>query len=445
MQGLILLSIVCVNGLISLSEMALVSSKKVRLQRMVDEGRRGADIALAMSESPTRFLASVQICLTVLGIMAGAHSGATLADDIERWVVAAMPSLTRWGHPIGVAFIIAFDTFLMVFLGELLPKRLALLAPESIAVRMAPTMRRLGLTLSPFANLLGRMTDTVLNRLPIKNFPDEQQTVTEDEFKLLITQGAEEGMLDRHEESMIKRVLQFGDITAEDLMTPRTKLVGLDLADSAEANIEKMLASNHASFPVYRGSIDNLVGIVSVKKVLEQYYELDKLDLAQCMTEPLFLPNSARVIRVLESMKKRGTHMAVLIDEFGGMAGVVTATDIVESVMGEVPGDGGETTQKFVTRTDGSILIDGMVSLFDLKERLQIDLDEFSDVSQTLSGLVMHVGKSIPKEGQSVLCKDWKFEVVDMDGNRIDKVLASRQELQVVIPEGLTHENSHSR
>ena len=137
--------------------------------------------------------------------------------------------------------------------------------------------------------------------------------------------------------------------------------------------------------------------------------------------------------------------MAVLIDEFGGMAGVVTATDIVESVMGEVPGDGGETTQKFVTRTDGSILIDGMVSLFDLKERLQIDLDEFSDVSQTLSGLVMHVGKSIPKEGQSVLCKDWKFEVVDMDGNRIDKVLASRQELQVVIPEGLTHENSHSR
>jgi putative hemolysin len=289
------------------------------------------------------------------------------------------------------------------------------------------------------------MTDTVLNRLPIKNFPDEQQTVTEDEFKLLITQGAEEGMLDRHEESMIKRVLQFGDITAEDLMTPRTKLVGLDLADSAEANIEKMLASNHASFPVYRGSIDNLVGIVSVKKVLEQYYELDKLDLAQCMTEPLFLPNSARVIRVLESMKKRGTHMAVLIDEFGGMAGVVTATDIVESVMGEVPGDGGETTQKFVTRTDGSILIDGMVSLFDLKERLQIDLDEFSDVSQTLSGLVMHVGKSIPKEGQSVLCKDWKFEVVDMDGNRIDKVLASRQELQVVIPEGLTHENSHSR
>jgi putative hemolysin len=445
MQGLILLSIVCVNGLISLSEMALVSSRKVRLQRMVDEGRRGADIALAMSESPTRFLASVQICLTVLGIMAGAHSGATLADDIERWVVAAMPSLTRWGHPIGVAFIIAFDTFLMVFLGELLPKRLALLAPESIAVRMAPTMRRLGLTLSPFANLLGRMTDTVLNRLPIKNFPDEQQTVTEDEFKLLITQGAEEGMLDRHEESMIKRVLQFGDITAEDLMTPRTKLVGLDLADSAEANIEKMLASNHASFPVYRGSIDNLVGIVSVKKVLEQYYELDKLDLAQCMTEPLFLPNSARVIRVLESMKKRGTHMAVLIDEFGGMAGVVTATDIVESVMGEVPGDGGETTQKFVTRTDGSILIDGMVSLFDLKERLQIDLDEFSDVSQTLSGLVMHVGKSIPKEGQSVLCKDWKFEVVDMDGNRIDKVLASRQELQVVIPEGLTHENSHSR
>lgn len=421
-----------------------MSSRKVRLQRMVDEGRSGADIALGLSESPTRFLASVQICLTVLGIMAGAHGGATMADDIEAWVRASAPALAPWGHGIGMSLVIAFDAFLMVFLGELLPKRLALLAPESIAVRVAPTIKRLGMTLGPIANVLSRLTDAVLAKLPFKPRHDEQQTVTEDELKLLVEQGADEGVLDRNEETMIKRVLQFGDIKAEDLMTPRTKLIGLDIADSRETNIEKMLSSNHAYFPVYKGSIDNLIGIVSVKRVFEQFYKLDHFDLRECMSEPLFLPNSARADRVLESMKKHGTHMAVLIDEFGGMAGVVTATDIVEAVMGDVPQDSGEATQKFIEREDGSLLVDGMVSLYELQEKLQIDTTEFSEVVQTVSGLIMHILKSIPKEGQSVSSQGWVFEVVDMDGNRIDKVLARKIALPEVNPEGCEHENSHS-
>jgi putative hemolysin len=444
MQGLILLSIVCINGFISLAEMSLVSSRKVRLQRMVDEGRSGASVALSLSESPTRFLASVQICLTVLGIMAGAHGGATMADDIERWVTASIPVLEPWGHPVGMSLVIAFDAFLMVFLGELLPKRLALIAPESIAVRVAPTIRRLGTTLGPIAHVLSRMTDAVLVKLPFKATSDELQTVTEDEFKLLIAQGADEGVLDRNEETMIKRVLQFGDIKAEDLMTPRTKLVGLDIADSSELNIDKMLASSHAYFPVYNGSIDNLVGIVSVKKVFEQYYKHDRFVLNECMSEPLFLPNSVRADGVLESMKKHGTHMAVLIDEFGGMAGVVTATDIVEAVMGEVPQHSGDTTQKFVHREDGSLLVDGMVSLLDLQEKLQVDTADLGDVVQTLSGLVMHVLKSIPTEGQSITYKDWTFEVVDMDGNRIDKVLAVRCPVMQSPAESLDYENSNS-
>lgn len=444
MQGLILLTIVCVNGLISLSEMALVSSRKVRLQRMVDEGRRGAAMALAMSESPTRFLASVQICLTVLGIMAGAHGGATLANDIESFVVNSVPSQAKWAHEMGIAFVVAFDTFLMVFFGELLPKRIALLAPESIAIRVAPAMQRLGATLSPLANVLSRMTDALLAKFPLRREPEEQQTVTQDEFKLLVEQGAEEGMLDRHEESMIKRVLQFGDITAKDLMTPRTKVVGLDIEDGAEENLQKILASRHTIFPVYRGAIDNLVGIVSVKKVFEQFYRLGRFELEQCMTDPLFMPNSARAVRVLDAMKKHGSHMAVLIDEFGGLAGVVTATDVVGSVMGDVPLDSGEQSPKFVERAGGGFLIDGMVSLFDLQEKLQIDLSACEDVAQTLSGLVMHVAKTIPKEGDSVSYRGWTFEVVDKDGNRIDKVLATPEQWRMQPSEGLNHEDSHS-
>jgi putative hemolysin len=424
MQGLILVSIIFVNGFLALSEMALVSARKVRLLRMVDEGRPGASVALRLSESPTRFLASMQICLTVLGIMAGVHGGATMADDIDAWVVASLPALASYSNAVGVTVVVVFETFLMVFLGELLPKRLALLAPEAIAVRVAPTMDRIGMTLAPAAHILSRMTDAVLSKLPFRRTVEEQQTVTEDEFKMIVEQGAEEGVLDRNEESMIKRVLQFGEIRAQDLMTPRTRLVGVDLDDSADENVAKMLGSNHAYFPVYKGSIDNLIGIVSIKKVFEQFYKTKAINIESCMAAPLFLPDSARADKVLDAMKKGQTHMAVLIDEFGGMAGVVTATDIVESVMGDVPQDSGDASPKFFRRGDGSVLIDGMVSLNELCEHLDLPHEDLQNLAQTLSGLIMHLAREIPREGQIVKLGDWRFEVIDMDGNRVDKVLA---------------------
>jgi len=444
MQGLILFSIVCVNGFLALSEMALISSRKVRLQRMVDEGRHGAAVALRLSDSPTRFLASMQICLTVLGIMAGVHGGATMAGAIEAWVVRAMPDLARWSHFVGVSGVVMFETFLMVFLGELLPKRLALLAPESIAVRVAPTMDRIGLTLAPIAHVLSQMTDAILERLPLRREVEDHHTVTEDEFKMIVEQGAEEGVLDRNEETMIKRVLQFGGVKAQDLMTPRTRLIGIDLDDPVDESIEKMIASNHSHFPVYRGSIDNLVGLVSIKKIFELLYRQKKIDMAVAMVEPLFLPDSARADRVLDAMKNRQTHMAVLIDEFGGMAGVVTATDIVESVMGEVPQDSGDLSPKFVRRADGSLLIDGLVSLTELSEELHLVHDDLEDVAQTLSGLMMHLAREIPREGQIVQFGDWQFEVVDMDGNRVDKVLVTKILQPKPLTEGTNDEDSHS-
>jgi putative hemolysin len=426
MEGLVLLTIVCINGLIAMSEMSLISSRKIRLQSLADQGRKGADIALALAESPTRFLASMQICLTVLGIMAGVYGGATMAAGVEAWVIAEVPSLAKWSHGLGMTIVVVLETFLMVFLGELLPKRLALVAPEAIAIRVAPAMRRIGMTLAPVSHVLSHMTDTILSKIPFSNVSVDQQSVTEVEFKLIVEQGVDEGILDRHEETMIKRVLQFGDVKAQDLMTPRTKLVGINLNDSITQNMDKMLATSHAYFPVFNVEIDNLIGIISIKKIFEQFYRSGTLDLTLDMAEPLFLPDTMRAGRVLEAMKERGTHMAVLIDEFGGMAGVVTATDIVGSVMGEVPQNSGKNTPKFITRADGSILVDGMTTLFELSEQLGLDLPVLGDVAQTLSGLVMHIANEIPIEGQIVTCENWKFEVVDMDGNRIDKVLATK-------------------
>lgn len=444
MQSLVLITIVCFNGFLALSEMAIATSKKLRLQRMVDQGHEGASVALALAESPTRFLASMQICLTVLGIMAGVHGGATLSASIESWLVRSIPSLEPWAHPIGMTGVVAFETFIMVFFGELLPKRLALLAPETIAVRVAPVMFRIGQTLSPVADVLGRMTDAVLSRLPVLVKSTDHHTVTEDELKMIVEQGAEEGVLDRNEETMIKRVLQFGEIKAQDLMTPRTKVIGINLDDSDRENIDKIFDSSHSTFPVYRESIDNLVGVISVKKLFERLYRSGAIDIQACMSEPLFLPDSARADKVLDAMKRRGTHMAVLIDEFGGTAGVVTSTDIISSVMGDVPQDSGEHTPKFIERDDGSFLVDGMASLIELGERLEVELHDVEDVGQTVSGLIMHLAKEVPKEGQKVRFKDWIFEVVDMDLNRIDKVLARPINANLLSDDGLTHENPDS-
>ena len=444
MQSLVLITIVCFNGFLALSEMAIATSKKLRLQRMADEGHEGASVALALAESPTRFLASMQICLTVLGIMAGVHGGATLSASIEGWLIRSIPTLEPWAHPIGMTGVVAFETFVMVFFGELLPKRLALIAPETIAVRVAPVMFRVGQTLAPVADVLGRMTEAVLSRLPALAKAHDSHTVTEDELKMIVEQGAEEGMLDRNEETMIKRVLQFGEITAQDLMTPRTKVTGIDLDDPDSENIEKIFDSSHSTFPVYRNSIDNLVGVIAVKKLFERLYRGGAIDIQACMVEPLFLPASARADKVLEAMKQRGTHMAILIDEFGGTAGVVTATDIVSAVMGEVPHDSGEHSPKFILRADGSFLVDGMASLFELSERLELELTDVEDIAQTVSGLIMHLAKEIPQEGQKVRFKNWLFEVVDMDGNRIDKVLAQPFEEESSNVSGASDENSDS-
>lgn len=436
MQGVVLFAIVMVNGFIALSETALVSSRRIRLQRMYEEGRKGADIAISLADSPTRFLASMQICLTVLGIMAGVHGGATMAADVEHWVRLAVPDLADWAHAVGMTAVIAFETVLMVFLGELLPKRLALMAPEAIAVRVAPAMARIGRTLFPAANVLSGLTDAILARLPLSGEKFDSHTVTEDELKLIVEQGAEEGVLDRNEESMIKRVLQFGDIKAEDLMTPRTKVIGLDIDEDPKAILAKVVESGHSYFPVYRTSLDTLIGVVSLRKIFETYSKIGEISVKQCMSDPLFLPDSARADRVLSSMNKHGTNMAILIDEFGGMAGVVTATDIVEAVMGDVPQQSGDLSRNFVERSDGSVLIDGMVSLVEMSEQYGLDVSPFLGVVQTISGLVMHLAKEIPMEGHVVEFEGWVFEVVDKDGNRIDKILAKKR-----IPEQVEDEN----
>ncbi|MCX6127384.1 MAG: hemolysin family protein, partial [Proteobacteria bacterium] len=312
-QCFILLGIVGINGFLALSEMALVSSRKTRLQKLADDGHHGATVALSLSESPTRFLASLQICITVLGIAAGAWGGANLSGGVEQWIGISMPSLLPWSHGLGVGFVVAIETFLMVLLGELLPKRIALFFPERIAISVAPFIDRVGIAMSPAAHILGRITDQMIRVLPLRlNAKDEAQ-VTEDEIKIMVEQGAEAGVFNRTEESMLKRALDFGDLSGAELMTPRTKIVSFHADALVEVVIDRMLTAGFSSYPLYASQRENVVGMVSVKRAFAALRHQRQVKLSDVMIPAVFLPDSAKAGRIFETMRLKRQHIVVLI------------------------------------------------------------------------------------------------------------------------------------
>ncbi|MCX6115917.1 MAG: hemolysin family protein [Proteobacteria bacterium] len=429
-QILILFVIIGINGFLAMSEMALVSARKTRLQKLHDDGHRGAGIALALADSPTQFLASLQICITILGIAAGAWGVANLSAKVQIGLSQSLPSIGSWAQPIGVGFVVAVETFLMVLLGELIPKRLALFSPERIAVGVAPIIAGLGQIISPASIVLGRITDNFIRFLPFRPHSQDSNAVTEDEIKIMVEQGAEAGVFDKNEESMLMRALDFSELSGSDLMTPRTRIISYSADSNAEDVVDLMLKAGFSNYPVYQGDQDNFVGIVSIKQLYAQLRKGRKSKLLDLMRPPVFLPDSAKAGKIIETMKKNRRHLVILIDEFGGVAGLLTATDLMEAVVGEVPGDQKHDAPKFVQRTDGSWLVDGMAGLFEVEQQLGYEPDStVSDDCQTIGGLVMHYLDSIPKEGQIVEMPGWSFEVVDMDRNRIDKVLVTKKNM----------------
>jgi putative hemolysin len=334
----------------------------------------------------------------------------------------------------------------MVLLGELLPKRVALFFPERIAMYVAPVINHVGTIVAPAAHVLGRMTDQMIKLLPFPSRELSDSTVTEDEIKILVEQGAEAGLFDKAEETFLKRALGFADLTGADLMTPRTRVVSINIDDPVEQSVDLMLKEGFSNYPVYRKSQDNLIGVVSVKKVYGQLRRGQKPNLHDVMIPPIYLPDTAKASRMVEAMRTQRQHIIMLIDEFGGFAGVVSSNDLMEAVVGEVPGSNISAGPKFVRRADGSWLVDGMVGLYELEQEIGfVATDSVSEDCQTLSGLVMHYLDSIPREGQFVEMPHWRFEVVDMDHNRIDKVLVTRLEASadVVVNEG-TYAVTHS-
>lgn len=412
------------NGVFSGSEIAVVSARKVRLEQLANRGNKKAQMALKLANSPNSFLSSVQIGITLIGILSGAVGGATLSGRLEE-VLGTVPNLARYSEPLSILIVVTFITYLSLVIGELLPKRIALNNPEKIACSVAYPMRLLAKITSPVVHLLSSSTDWLLKILGIQVTDDPG--VTEEEIKVLIAQGTEAGMFEEAEQAMVSRVFRLGDRSVTALMTPRTDIVWLDVDAPWEQNKSEILANPHSYFPVGQGSLDECVGIISLKDVLSTFMAGGVVDLRQVMRPPLFVPESIRALKVLELFKESRNHMALIADEYGGLEGLITLNDVSEAVIGELPSLEDLNEPLVIKRDDGSWLLDGMLSIDALKEILQRENlpSEDEGYYQTLGGFAMNLLGRVPTSGEHFEAVGFRFEVMDMDGNRVDKVLVT--------------------
>jgi putative hemolysin len=417
---LIILFLVLLNGFFAMSELAVVSSRRVRLQQMADEGRsRGAKAALALVDDPANFLSAVQIGITLIGIFAGAFSGATFAGRIGEWL-DGFPLIAPNGPAVAIALVVFGITYLSLVVGELVPKRLALSNAEAIAAFVARPMRVVAFVTYPMVWLLGRSTNAILRLLGQEGL--REQSVTEEEVKNLIAEGTLSGVFEPEEKKMIDGVLRLADRTARSIMTPRPDVVWLDPSDEPARIVAEIRESGHSRLVVSRGDIDEVLGVVHAKDLLDRALQGLPFDLQATMRKPLIVHDGTPVLRLLEMFRETSLHIAVVVDEYGSVEGLVTVTDILSAIAGEFP-DAGDTDKSVVRRDDGSWLIDGMTPIDEVEALIrQKDMRGEADF-HTLAGFVLTELGHLPKPAEHFIWRRHRFEVVDMDGRRIDKVL----------------------
>jgi putative hemolysin len=415
-----------VNGLLAMAEIAVVSARKARLQVLADRGDVRARQALSIAEQPTRFLSTIQIGITLIGILAGVFGGARLADNASI-LIARVDFLSPYADALGIALIVSAITLASVIVGELIPKRLALHSPERVAMALTGPIGVFSRIVAPVANALAFVTDRVLRLFGIGQ--PEDVPITEDEVRSLIRKGIHAGTFHQAEEQMVEGVLALDQLPVTALMTPRPKIVFLNLDDSDEVNWRKVVASGHSYFPVYQTSRDQVVGLVAVKALWAHSAIGLPTALKNLLVPAFFVPETMNAMHLLEQFKKSGKHLALVNDEFGTVQGLVTLKDVLEAIVGALPEPGRRSQAAVKQREDGSWLIDATLAIDELKELLRVTGElphEDTADFQTLGGFVMtHFGR-IPAAGDYFTWNGWRFEVMDMDRHRIDKMLVAR-------------------
>lgn len=418
----ILLILLLMNGVFAMAEVAVVSSRKARLRRLSEQGNASARAALELAESPNRFLSTVQVGITLVGIFAGAFGGASLTNQLAP-LIARVPALAPHAQTIAFALVVTALTYFSLVLGELVPKRIGLGNPEGIAMAVARPMQWLSRIASPLVTLLSGSTDALLRMVGFK--VTEDAVVTEEEVRVLMQEGVRAGAFNRVESHIVHQALEIDEIRVREIMTPKPKVIGLNQDDSHELIWHKIVVSNRSHFPVYAGHRDRVVGIVSVKTIYANLAAGAGVTLKNLMVSPLVVPETQSVLQLVEAFKERGKHIAMVTDEFGSIVGLVTLHDVMEAIVGRFPTMDERSKPTALWREDGTWLIDALLEISEVERSLpgfKLQESELSEY-QTLAGFVMKRFGRVPKEGESFQSQGYTFEVIDMDGHRVDKVL----------------------
>lgn len=423
LQIAIVFLLILLNGFFAMAEMAVVSARKARLQHAADLGRRGARRALELTRDPGRFLSTVQIGITVIGVLASAFGGATLAESLAQQLEEVPGTIGEHAATISFVAVVVVISYLTLVIGELVPKRLALGRPEFIAARLSALLQVVAVVARPIERLLSASSNLVLRLAPSR--PGEPPPVTEEEITLMLREATAAGHFQAAETAMVQMVFRLGDRKVSALMTPRTQVEWLDLTDPDEENRRKIRDSDYSRFPVVQAGPQQVLGVVQVKDLLTMALAGKPIDIKGAVKPPIYLPNTVTALRALEIFKKSGTPMALVVDEYGDFEGVVTLHDILQSLVGDIAEPGEASSQAVVKRDDGSWLVDGMVTVDEVKDLTglkQLPGDEGGEF-HTLGGFMMARINRVPSVGDRVLCEGFRFEVVDMDGRRVDRVL----------------------
>ncbi|HEV7261113.1 MAG TPA: hemolysin family protein [Bosea sp. (in: a-proteobacteria)] len=418
---MIVVALTVINGLLAMSELAVVSSRPARLKVLSDQGNRGATTAIRLADNPGRFLSTVQIGITLVGVLSGAFSGATLGSRLSEWLMTQ--GLTpAMADGVGVGVVVVAITYLSLIVGELVPKQIALRDPERVAARVAPAMSLLSKIGAPLVLLLDVSGKAVLALLGHKGEPEEK--VTEEEVRTIIAEAETAGVLERDEREMISGVMRLADRSARALMTPRREVEVIDLADSADEIREQLRATRRSRLPVQEGEADSIIGVVVVKELIDFLSVGEKHDLRELVSEAPVVMDTAGALHVLREIRSSRVHMALVFDEYGHFEGIITPGDVLEAIIGAFQEEE-EDEPPIVTREDGSWLVAGWMQVDEFSHELGIHIPRDADF-QTVAGFILAEMNHLPNVGEAFEKGHWRFEVVDLDGRRIDKILVSR-------------------
>lgn len=424
MEIFVLIALIVLNGAFAMSEIALVTARRARLARLAEDGDGAAAVAMKLGEDPTRFLSTIQIGITSIGILNGIVGEAALAGPLAVWLqtLGVEQRISEIGSTVLVVVVI---TYLSIVVGELVPKRIGQINPEGIARLVARPMNVLATASRPFVYLLAGSTALLLRLMGQRE--TNGPSVTEEEIHALLNEGSEAGVIEKSEHEMVRNVFRLDDRQIGSLMVPRSDIVSLDVSRPLEENLALVAESAHSSFPVCRDGLDEILGISSAKKIFTQMLRGETVDLTKDLQPPVYVPESLTGMELLDQFRASGTYIVFVIDEYGEVQGMVTLHDVIESVTGEfLPHDTQDSWA--VQREDGSWLLDGLIPIVEFKDRLGIKAvpEEEKGRYHTLSGMLMWLLGRLPHTGDIATWENWRFEVIDLDGKRIDKVLASQ-------------------